>query len=128
MVERKTELKRRYHRKKKMAKLKAKLAAAKTERDKDTILKKIHVLSPSCAEVDRGDHLPADQRVRGVAGDQLGAGRLDAERAEVDPQLVGRLAGAPVGLGADDPADAQVEGRERFQGVHADPPGVSVTS
>ena len=46
MVERKIELKRRYHRKKKMAKLKAKLAAAKDAREKDAILKKIHVLSP----------------------------------------------------------------------------------
>lgn len=46
MVERKSELKRRYHRKKKMAKLKAKLANAKTPHDKDNILKKIHILSP----------------------------------------------------------------------------------
>ncbi len=46
MVERRTELKRRYHRKKKMAKLKAKLAAAKTPHEKETILKKIHVISP----------------------------------------------------------------------------------
>jgi hypothetical protein len=46
MVERRSELKRRYHRKAKMAKLKVKLAAAKDGRDKDAILKKIHVLSP----------------------------------------------------------------------------------
>ena len=46
MVERRSELKRRYHRKEKMAKLKAKLAAAKTGGEKDVILKKIHVLSP----------------------------------------------------------------------------------
>ncbi len=46
MVERKTELKRRYHRKKKMAKLKARLAAAKDGREKEAILKKIHVISP----------------------------------------------------------------------------------
>ena len=46
MVERRSELKRRYHRKEKMAKLKAKLAAAKSGGDKDAILKKIHVLSP----------------------------------------------------------------------------------
>jgi hypothetical protein len=46
MVERRTELKRRYHRKKKMAKLKAKLAAAKDGRERDGILKKIRVLSP----------------------------------------------------------------------------------
>jgi hypothetical protein len=46
MVERKTELKRRYHRKKKMAKLKAKLAAAKDGREREAILKKIHILSP----------------------------------------------------------------------------------
>lgn len=46
MVERKSELKRRYHRKHKMAKLKARLAAAKDHRDKDAILRKIHILSP----------------------------------------------------------------------------------
>jgi hypothetical protein len=46
MVERRIELNRRYHRKKKLAKLKAKLAAAKSNHDKEAILKKIHVLSP----------------------------------------------------------------------------------
>jgi hypothetical protein len=46
MVERRMELNRRYHRKKKMAKLKAKLRAAKTPHDREVILKKIHVLSP----------------------------------------------------------------------------------
>jgi hypothetical protein len=46
MVERKIELRRRYSRKKKLAKLKARLAAAKDQREKDQILRKIHVLSP----------------------------------------------------------------------------------
>ena len=46
MVERRSELDRRYHRKKKMAKLKARLAAAKTGGDREAILKKIHILSP----------------------------------------------------------------------------------
>jgi hypothetical protein len=46
MVERRTELNRRYHRKEKLAKLKAKLAKAKEGRDKDAILKRIHVISP----------------------------------------------------------------------------------
>jgi hypothetical protein len=46
MVERKTELKRRYHRKKKLSKLKRKLAAAKDGREKEAVLKKIHVISP----------------------------------------------------------------------------------
>ncbi len=46
MVERRTELKRRYHRKKKMAKLKAKLATAKDGREREAVLKKIRVLSP----------------------------------------------------------------------------------
>jgi hypothetical protein len=50
MVERKTELKRRYHRKKKLAKLKAKLATAKDGREKDNILRKIHVISPFWTE------------------------------------------------------------------------------
>ncbi len=49
MVERRIELRRRYHRKKKMAKLKAKLAVAK-ERDKEAILRKIHALSPAWQE------------------------------------------------------------------------------
>jgi hypothetical protein len=46
MVERRSELNRRYQRKKKMAKLKAKLAVAKDGREKEAILKKIHVISP----------------------------------------------------------------------------------
>lgn len=46
MVERKSELKRRQHRKKKMLKLKTRLAKAKDGRDKEQLLKKIHVLSP----------------------------------------------------------------------------------
>jgi hypothetical protein len=46
MVERRTELNRRYHRKQKMAKLKARLAAAKNNHEREQILKKIHVLSP----------------------------------------------------------------------------------
>jgi hypothetical protein len=46
MVERRIELNRRYHRKKKLAKLKAKLAAAKDGRERDNVLRKIHLLSP----------------------------------------------------------------------------------
>jgi hypothetical protein len=46
MVERKMELKRRYHRKKKIPKLKAKLAAAKTPQEKEAITRKILALSP----------------------------------------------------------------------------------
>lgn len=46
MVERKSELKRRYHRKKKMAKLKARLASAKDSGKKEAILKKILLISP----------------------------------------------------------------------------------
>jgi hypothetical protein len=46
MVERKIELKRRYQRKKKLAKLKRKLATAKTNHDKEVVLKKIQVISP----------------------------------------------------------------------------------
>jgi hypothetical protein len=46
MVERRIELNRRYHRKAKMAKLKKKLAAAKSNHDKEVILKKIHAISP----------------------------------------------------------------------------------
>jgi hypothetical protein len=50
MVERRTELNRRYHRKRKMAKLKAKLAAAKSGGEREAILKKIHTLSPFWTE------------------------------------------------------------------------------
>jgi hypothetical protein len=46
MVERKIELNRRYHRKKKMAKLKARLEAAKSGHEKELILQKIHRISP----------------------------------------------------------------------------------
>jgi hypothetical protein len=46
MVERRSELKRRQARKKKMFKLKARLRKAKDGREKDQILQKIHVLSP----------------------------------------------------------------------------------
>ena len=46
MVERRKELDRRYHRKSKMAKLKAKLAHAKDGREREHILRKIHTLSP----------------------------------------------------------------------------------
>ena len=50
MVERKKELKRRYHRKYKMPKLRARLAAAKDSRERDAILRKIHLLSPEWTE------------------------------------------------------------------------------
>jgi hypothetical protein len=50
MVERRSELNRRYGRKKKLAKLKAKLHAAKDAREKEIILKKIHIVSPQWKE------------------------------------------------------------------------------
>ena len=50
MVERKSELKRRYQRKAKMGKLKAKLAKAKDGREREAILKKIHKISPAWKE------------------------------------------------------------------------------
>ena len=46
MVERRSELNRRYHRKKKMRKLKTKLAKSTSEADKQTIVAKIQRLSP----------------------------------------------------------------------------------
>jgi hypothetical protein len=46
MVERRSELNRRYHRKKKMAKLKARLAETKSNSEREAILKKIRTLSP----------------------------------------------------------------------------------
>jgi hypothetical protein len=50
MIERQKELKRRYHRKKKMPKLKAKLAAAKDDAERQRILGKILALSPDWRE------------------------------------------------------------------------------
>lgn len=47
MVERRTELNRRYQRKAKLRKLKNKLAAAKTDGDKQKILEKIRKHSPT---------------------------------------------------------------------------------
>jgi hypothetical protein len=46
MVERRIELNRRYHRKNKLRKLKARLATAKEGREKENVLRKIHLLSP----------------------------------------------------------------------------------
>jgi hypothetical protein len=46
VVERRRELDARYQRKKKMAKLKLKLANAKDARERDNVLKKIHKISP----------------------------------------------------------------------------------
>jgi hypothetical protein len=46
MVERRKELDRRYHRKAKLRKLKAKLAGTKDSVKKESIIKKIHQLSP----------------------------------------------------------------------------------
>ena len=50
MVERRSELKRRYHRKDKMRKLKRRLAVAKDTRERDNILRKIRLLSPLWVE------------------------------------------------------------------------------
>jgi hypothetical protein len=50
MVERRSELNRRYQRKKKLAKLKTKLHSAKDSRERDHILKKIHTISPMWKE------------------------------------------------------------------------------
>jgi hypothetical protein len=50
MVERRTELKRRYHRKKKLKKLKAKLAHPKDGRERENTLKKIRLISPHWTE------------------------------------------------------------------------------
>jgi hypothetical protein len=46
MVERRSELKRRYHRKAKIRKLKARLAAAKDDRMREALVGKIKALSP----------------------------------------------------------------------------------
>lgn len=46
MVERKSELRRTRSRRQKLMKLKAKLAKAKSNSERDTILKKIHRISP----------------------------------------------------------------------------------
>ncbi len=46
MVERRSELNRRYQRKHKLRKLKSKLASAKDSRERDSALKKIHAISP----------------------------------------------------------------------------------
>jgi hypothetical protein len=50
MVERRIELNRRYQRKKKMAKLKRKLAAATSNHDRDKFLQKILLISPQWEE------------------------------------------------------------------------------
>jgi hypothetical protein len=54
MVERKSELKRRRHRHQKMFKLKSRLAAAKDNRERENILRKIRILSPFWKEEAQG--------------------------------------------------------------------------
>jgi hypothetical protein len=46
MVERRKELDRRYHRRQKLRKLKSRLLRAKDNREREALLRKIHVLSP----------------------------------------------------------------------------------
>jgi hypothetical protein len=46
MVERRKELDRRYHRRQKLRKLKSRLPRAKDHREREAILRKIHILSP----------------------------------------------------------------------------------
>jgi hypothetical protein len=71
MVERRSELNRRYHRKKKMAKLKARLAEAKSNSERETILKKIRILSPWRQEPVRPPTSPppAPTNLRATPGD-----------------------------------------------------------
>jgi hypothetical protein len=52
MVERRIELNRRYSRKKKMTKLKARLAAAKDGREREAVLVKIRKVSPGWTEAE----------------------------------------------------------------------------
>jgi hypothetical protein len=53
MVERRIELDRRYHRKAKLRKLKTKLAAAKTDGDREKVLTKIRRISPFWTEPEK---------------------------------------------------------------------------
>ncbi len=46
MVERRQELNRRFQRKKKLTKLKTRLAAAKDDKTRELVLGKIHIISP----------------------------------------------------------------------------------
>lgn len=50
MVERRKELNQRYHRKKKLAKLKSRLFAAKDEKTREAVLAKIKLVSPFWSE------------------------------------------------------------------------------
>jgi Family of unknown function (DUF6800) len=50
MVERRKELNRRYHRKEKLKKLKSRLVTAKDGRERENVLKKIHLISPMWTE------------------------------------------------------------------------------
>lgn len=50
MVERRKELNQRYHRKKKLAKLKGRLSAAKDDKAKEAVLTKIRLISPFWTE------------------------------------------------------------------------------
>src|SRR5687767_11790428 len=64
-------------------------------------------------EVDDGDHEAADQDAGiGICRWQLCGRATDAARAEVERQLVGRLAGGGKGLDCHDPTHAHVDSLE----------------
>jgi len=67
MVERRIELDRRYHRKKKMKKLKLKLQRSKDSRDREAILHKIHLISPHWQEVKPGPRTEPKPEPRAAA-------------------------------------------------------------
>jgi hypothetical protein len=66
MVERRIELKRRYHRKKKLRKLKARLAAAKDSTERRNLVRKIKLISPHWTEPGtQPQHAPAPAPAKG---------------------------------------------------------------
>src|ERR1700728_4885562 len=69
-------------------------------------------------EVDHGHDQPADQVLRPVEGGELRARRAGAKLAEVDKELVGRVAGLGELLGAQHEADPDVGAEELVRTDH----------
>ena len=76
----------------------------------------------ACAQVHRGHHQPANERLRGVKRDQLRARLLHAERAEVDPQFECRLSEPPSFGSTRNTPNAHIDHPERFQRLHCASP------
>src|SRR3954466_12801359 len=70
------------------------------------------------SKIHRGDHQPSHQVLGSVERSELRAGRLLSQVAEIDPELIRRLACPFIWLGSSDPANPKIERLEGTDGVY----------